>query len=124
MTTVNPRPPRTDKPTNYTHMPRSVELGKFANSEELSLNSSPMWEEYVCNAHGRSCLASLVSDLLHPAAVLLQRYRINGAFVRTMTPEWSKQRIGQALKRGSRPLGQLYLGFLEQEMVDMVERLY
>jgi hypothetical protein len=65
------------------------------------------------------------ADWNHPATPALRQLLCNGAPVINSAPPWSLRRKDQAMQRGSHPSAKhLYADFLNDEMLDMVNKGY
>ena len=94
---------------------------KFFASE---LSSSTSWDDFVHRVRARSCLDKNVRELPHPAAALLEELRTRGApFVRNQSNWSADQKDTYAYSQGY-PSTARYLGFLENELVDMIKKNY
>jgi hypothetical protein len=119
------RPPSIDTAARdpFTEIGRSTELGKLIEGSLSKLAASPSFGEFVREARGRACLSSKVNSLPHPAAIeLLVSLRNDGAPVELTTAEWSKERVREAMNRGSHQSADEYLGFVEEEMTDFIRK--
>jgi hypothetical protein len=107
----------------FTEIGRSHELGKLIEKSLNKLSESASFAEFVREARGRACLSSKVESLPHPAAIeLLVSLRNDGAPVEFTTAEWSKEMIQNAMDRGSHQSADQYLGFVEEEMTDFIQK--
>ena len=124
-----PRQPNTTLPTsNITRsdaakISQGNQLGELVNKLSSTL-SSLSWTSFVNATRGRSCIAPLVDSLPHPASSLLEELRRVGAPIVYTTPEWSLEQRDAAMARGSHKSASEHLEFLEEEMVDMVNKRY
>lgn len=82
------------------------------------------WDGYIQQCRKRPCLHPHLDHLPHPAGPLLQQLRHDGAPLQLTTPPWTSDQLEAASQRGSHQSAHSYLGFLEQEMLDMVRRGY
>lgn len=80
------------------------------------------WETFIRTCRREPCLASSVATLPHVANTLLSQLRSIGVPVEFSTPPWSDSRRQRTATRGSHPSTRPYLGFLEQDMADMVRK--
>ncbi|GFH55146.1 hypothetical protein CTEN210_11622 [Chaetoceros tenuissimus] len=78
------------------------------------------WRKFIQIKRGRVDLAT--TNINHPAGHVLNQYRKRGVPVRFKTKPWSKERIDEALQRGSHRSCFEYLDFLEEEFVDMMQK--
>ena len=86
-------------------------------------DSSISWEDFIARVRHRSCLAQAVCDLPHPAAPLLATFKQTGAPANFQRP-WSLRQKDKAVATNGYASTRNYQGFLETELVDMIQKGY
>ncbi len=86
-------------------------------------NSSD-WQTFINSARKRASIRENVRELPHPAAPLLDELRSPGARGEFTTAPWTFQEKDDAVAMNGYRSTHGYLGFLENEMVDMIKKGY
>ena len=105
-------------------LPRSIELGKLVEWLSSEFLLSGTWVDFVRCIRHRPCIHEAVGMLPHPAAAYLQHLQAEGAPVTCSTPPWTQQQRDASIQRGPHPSTSAYLGFLEEDMADMIQKGY
>jgi hypothetical protein len=101
----------------------SDELDALVYQASQLYNSCDNWEELVPLLRGsRGDFNPQVARVPHRAAHLLNRLRLTGAPVTTITPLWSPQRKLEALLREPHQSALQNVPFLRREYVDMIHK--
>ena len=108
----------------YMALPRSIELGKLVEWLSSEFLLSGTWVDFVRRIRHRPCIHEAVGMLPHPAAAYLQHLRAEGAPATCSTPPWTQQQRDASIQRGPHPSTSAYLGFLEEDMADMIQKGY
>ena len=107
----------------YTKMDRSEQLGKLV-AKHVSVLQSTDWFDFILRVRKRNCLHPHVGMLPHPASPLLDDLCTYGAPATFSTPPWTVEQNDAAVARGCHKSATDYQGFLEQEMVDFINKGY
>ena len=68
---------------------RNDRLGTLVESLTAQYLSAPSWEEFAEKFRGDSYLSKKVGQIEHPAAPLLDDWRIEGIPVKSTAPDWT-----------------------------------
>ena len=99
-------------------------LGKLVISARQRLASSTSFEEFIRNYQGPSDFHQEVSSIKHPAALLLDNYRLNGVPLETPSEPWSLKQKREALLRGAHKSLYEYQEFVRGEFVDFINKKF
>ena len=98
----------------------SADLGKCIK-RDVELLKKLEWAKFVRRRRQRGDLSSL--QFQHPARRLLADYKSRGAPVKLTTSPWSRHQLLSALDRGPHKSCYEYMDFLQDEFVDMIQKL-
>ena len=119
-----PAPSPAQKQAAAANVPRPSgmpqELGEYIDRDARLLRSLG-WHGLVAHRRPLSDF-SLLDNVQHPARRLLRHYKHRGAPVKFSTPPWTRLQIQRALTRGPHKSSYEYLGYLEEEFVDMINK--
>jgi hypothetical protein len=102
----------------------SDELGKCVAQAVELYQSTKNFEDFIHACQGPSDLQPDVGKLPHPAAALLDDYRINGVPYKTQADRWSQTFRDEALRRGAHRSAYQYLDFVRSEFADMIRKRF
>ena len=112
------------KRTDTRPQAQNSDLGTLTNDAVTRFKSaSQHFPSFVHALQRRSEFTSL-HNIHHPAKRLLRHYSSHGAPVRFSSPPWTPARIHQAALRGSHKSCADFLDFLQEEMVDFVNKRF
>ena len=81
---------------------RNDHLGTLVNELSELYTNAPSWASFVEAFRGRSYLAENVGKLPHPAAPLLDKWRIEGVPILSSAKPWTTEEKDSRFERGSK----------------------
>jgi hypothetical protein len=104
-------------------MPQPDELDHLIREASQLFSESSTWDEFVPKVRDpRGDFHRDVGKIPHPAAHLLNRFRVGGAPVACSGTPWSFNKKAAALLRGPHQSAKQHVPFLRQEFVDMIRK--
>jgi hypothetical protein len=100
---------------------QSEDLGEYIKRDADRLEKVG-FEQLVAKRRGRSNFNPGVGKTCHKAARFLEHLRKRGANVTLMTPPWDKLRVDEMTKRGPHKSAVVYAEFLQEELLDFVQK--
>jgi hypothetical protein len=99
------------------------ELDRLVQEAAELYNTSDSWDDFVPKVRdSRGDFHQHVGKIAHPAAHLLNRFRLGGAPVTCKGTPWTFAQKAAALFRGPHQSANLHIPFLRQEFVDMIRK--
>ena len=115
---------KTARPSTSTLQIQSDRLGTLVSSLCESFTASSSWQDFVDTFRGRSYLSPDVSSVDHPAAPLLDKWRLEGVPVLSSAEPWSLEELDARLERGCHPSACEHASFLREEFAEFIERSF
>ena len=103
---------------------RNDRLGTLVRELSDLYANAPSWTEFVESFRGRSYLAETVGNLPHPAAPLLDKWRLEGVPILSTSEPWSTEDKDTRFERGCHPSALEHADFLREEFAEFIERKF
>ena len=98
-----------------------AELGELIHRDVEQIRTLG-WESFAKKRRGKGDLSDLDELDGHPAQRLLKLYKHRGVPVKLATPRWSRDKVMDALRRGAHKSCQGHIDFLNEEIMDMIQK--
>lgn len=100
------------------------QLGKLIVQTLSDLAAAPSYESFVQSFRGKGDLQPTVGSVDHPAAAYLASVRADGATVQLSGPDWTADKLEEAIERGPHASADEHTDFVREEFCDMVRKRF